>query len=147
MYPLQGYLDLWPSRLLCRSGHRVLLWRDLSVPVSLLCCLLPAVCSWVAVARSIRHFLQCSTGQGLASVSADVSFAVSVGVSVPPTCPDEAGAVASAASTIWQLPFANLGPQPFAAPVQRLELVDPAAFVLEMATEFLNAVRVRPWFF
>ena len=81
------------------------------------------------MAWSVRHFLQYSTGQGLASVFADVSFAVSVGVSVPPTCRDEARSVASAASTIWQLPIAILGSQPFPAPVQLLELVGPAASV------------------
>ena len=59
----------------------------------------------------------------------DVPFAVLVGVSVPPTYPVEAGTVASAASTIWQLPFAILGSQPFPTPVQRLELEDPAASV------------------
>ena len=50
-------------------------------------------------------------------------------MSIPPTCPDEAGSVASAASTIWQLPIAILGSQPFPAPVQLLELVGPATSV------------------
>ena len=59
----------------------------------------------------------------------DVSFAISVGVSVPPTCPDEAGSVASAASTIWQLPVAILGSQPFPASVRWLALFGPAASV------------------
>ena len=84
---------------------------DPGLPVALLYCWRPAICSWVAVARSVRHFLLYSTGQGPASVSVDVSWAISVGVFVPPTCPDEAGSVASVASTIWQLLFATLDSQ------------------------------------
>ena len=79
--------------------------------------------------QSVRHFLQYSTGQGPASVSVDVPLVVSVVVSVPPTDPGEAGAVASAASTIWQLPFANRVVQLCPAPVQWLDLLDLATSV------------------
>ena len=54
-----------------------------------------------------------------------------VGEPVPPTCPFEAVSVASAVSTIWRRPIANLDPRQILASVHLPEIavVVPAASV------------------